>query len=176
MRHASAPVLRPETRAAEADNTSCERQLDPPGKAYARAMGEAIRQLRICVGEVFSSTAYRALETVRMAGFAQAREVTYLDEPTTGNAVTNSAWLRARVAQPPHVGTNIVIVTHLPNILDSFGCMVSNIEPGEALVFRPDGTAVVELFACIQIERWSQLLQPERQPPAPDHIREPETS
>jgi phosphohistidine phosphatase SixA len=117
MRHASAPVSRPETPAAQADNTSHERQLDDRGKACARAMGEAIRQLRIRVDEIFSSPTYRARETVRLAGFAQPQEVTYLDELTTGIADAQSAWLRTKAAHSPQIGTNILIVTHMPNIL-----------------------------------------------------------
>jgi phosphohistidine phosphatase SixA len=156
MRHASAPVARPEIRAAEADNTSRERQLDDSGKAWVRAMGLAIKQLHIRINEVFSSPTYRARETVRLAGFFQPQIITQLDDLTAGNA--DSAWVRAKTAQPPPPGTNVLIVTHMPNILDSLDGTLSTIAPGEALVFRPEGTGVVEVLGRIQIEQWSRLL------------------
>jgi len=163
MRHASAPVSRPESRAAEADNTSCERQLDDIGIACARAMGQAIRQLRIRIDEVFSSPTYRARETVRLAGFLKPRTVIQLDELSSGNADAHSAWLRAKIAQRPQLGTNVLIVTQMPNMLDGVDGATSAIAPGEALVFRPDGAGVVELLARIRIEHWSLLAQSARQ-------------
>jgi phosphohistidine phosphatase SixA len=163
MRHASAPIARPESRAAEADNSSRERQLDDSGKAWVRAMGQALKQLLIRVDEVFSSPTYRARETVRLAGFLQPRIITQLDELTTGNA--DSAWLRAKIVQPPQPGTNVLIVTHMPNILDSLDGTLSAIAPGEALVFRPEGTDVVELLAHIRIEHWSPLAKLWDSPP-----------
>jgi phosphohistidine phosphatase SixA len=167
MRHASAPTARPEICAAEAANSSRERQLDDSGKASVRAMGQAIKQLRIRVEEVFSSPTYRARETVRLAGFLEPRIITQLDEPTTINADAHSAWLRAKTGQPPQAGTNVLIVTHMPNVLDSFGGTISAIAPGEVLVFRPQGTGVVEVLARIRIEHWSPLAQSVRQPPSP---------
>jgi phosphohistidine phosphatase SixA len=166
MRHASAPVSRPEPRAADADNTSYERQLDPPGKAHARAMGEAIRQLRIPVDEIFSSATFRARETVRFAGLAQPRSAPELDEFTTG-ADARSGWLRAKAVQPPQRGTNILVVTDMPHILGSLDDIVSAVAPGDVLVFRPDGTGAVKLVARIRIEQWSQLAVSERKPPPP---------
>jgi phosphohistidine phosphatase SixA len=164
MRHASAPIAKPESCEAEADNSSRERQLDDGGKAWVRAMGQAIKQLHIRIDEVFSSPTYRARETVRLAGFPQPQIITQLDELTTGNA--GSAWLRAKLVQPPPLGTNVLIVTHMPNILDSLDGTLSAIEPGEALVFRPEGTGVVELLARIRIEHWSPLAQFVTQPPS----------
>jgi phosphohistidine phosphatase SixA len=155
MRHANAPVSRPEKRAAAADNPSCERQLDDTGKACARAMGQAIRQLRIRIDGVFSSPAYRARETVRFAGFPQPCIV-----PQLGELTAQPSWLRAKVRQPPPPGTNILIVTHLPNIRD---ILIAGIAPGEVLVFRPDRAAVVKLLARILIEHRSLLAQSERQ-------------
>jgi len=168
MRHASAPRSRREARAAETDNISHRPHLDDNGKTTARGMGEAIRQLRIPVDKVFSSPADRALETVRLAGFLQPHIVAQLGEPTA-----EPSWLHAKITQPPLPGTNILIVTHLPNILDIF---IATVAPGEVLVFRPDGTGAVELLTRVEIEHWSQLAECFREPPAPDHITEPTAS
>src|SRR5687767_4087700 len=60
MRHASSPRTLPAAAQANADNKQLERQLDEAGRASARDMGEALRRLKIPVGEVLSSPTYRA--------------------------------------------------------------------------------------------------------------------
>src|SRR4029453_2406619 len=67
MRHASSPREAPDKASANPDNVKLERQLDEAGRASATAMGKAIRDLKIPIGEVFTSPTYRAMETVRLA-------------------------------------------------------------------------------------------------------------
>jgi hypothetical protein len=55
MRHASSPRVAPDATHANKDNVRAERQLDDAGVASARAMGEALRRLRIPIGQVLSS-------------------------------------------------------------------------------------------------------------------------
>ena len=66
MRHASSPREAPDRQIANPDNVKMERQLDAAGRAGSAAMGTALRNLQIPVGEVLSSPTYRALETVRL--------------------------------------------------------------------------------------------------------------
>src|SRR5579883_855155 len=65
MRHASSPREVPDKQTANPDNAKPERQLDAEGRASAGAMGKALRDLKIPIGEVLSSPTYRALETVK---------------------------------------------------------------------------------------------------------------
>jgi hypothetical protein len=67
MRHASSPLAPPDVTMANVDNKQLERQLDEAGRASARNMGEALRHLKIPIGEVLSSPTYRALETIKLA-------------------------------------------------------------------------------------------------------------
>jgi hypothetical protein len=67
MRHASSPRDAPDKQTANADNLGLERQLDSEGRANAIAMGKALRDLKIPIGDVLSSPTYRALETVKLA-------------------------------------------------------------------------------------------------------------
>src|SRR5688500_12423957 len=73
MRHASAPREAPAKDAANRDNVTLERQLDAAGRAGATAMGEAIRRLKIPIGDVLTSPTYRARETVRYATLPAAK-------------------------------------------------------------------------------------------------------
>ena len=71
MRHTSSPRQAPDKSNANPDNTNMERQLDSAGRASAAAMGKAMRNLKIPVGEVFSSPTLVASH--RKAGPASAR-------------------------------------------------------------------------------------------------------
>src|SRR6266700_1172587 len=73
MRHTSSPREAPDKKTANADNVKIERQLDEEGRTTATAMGKALRELRIPVGEVLASPTYRALETVRYAQLGNPR-------------------------------------------------------------------------------------------------------
>src|SRR5829696_547247 len=67
MRHASSPRDVPDKATANADNPDMERQLDEAGRTGSKAMGTALRNIKIPVGDVLSSPTYRARETVRLA-------------------------------------------------------------------------------------------------------------
>jgi len=54
MRHASSPREVPNTQTANPDNVKLERQLDEAGRAGSVAMGRALRDLKIPVGEVLT--------------------------------------------------------------------------------------------------------------------------
>src|SRR5262252_3608051 len=117
MRHASSPREAPDRQTANPDNLQRERQLDQTGRATAIAMGKAIRDLKIPIGEVLSSPTYRALETIRLAQFGKPE--TFVELGDGGQNMrpageSQSDWLRRRVVQFPQ-GTNTLIVTHLPN-------------------------------------------------------------
>ena len=160
MRHASSPPTPPGPKEADPGNPGRERQLDAAGKRTAAAMGQAIRALRLPIGEVWSSPTYRALQTVRLAGLPSPRTAPELgDRGRSMQAVgtDQGAWLRARVATSPKAGTDTVIVTHQPNISAAYGSAGAGLADGEALVFRPRGQAQPETVARIRIDDWPKL-------------------
>src|ERR1700691_3461462 len=67
IRHASSPAEPPAKESADAENTRDERQLENKGRTTATAMGNALHELKIPVGEVLSSPTYRALEPAKYA-------------------------------------------------------------------------------------------------------------
>ena len=155
MRHASSPREVPDKRTANPDNVTLERQLDEKGRATATGMGEALRRLKIPVGEVAASAAYRARETARLAGFSSPRVITELGEANQSMQAASRAqaeWLQKRVAAFPK-GTNTLLITHSPNIGGAFPEFAS-IADGEALVFGPDGKGGARVVARITIEEW----------------------
>jgi phosphohistidine phosphatase SixA len=161
MRHASSPRTPPDAAEADADNVQHERQLDDQGRSSARAMGEALHQLQIPIGQVLSSPTYRALETIRLAHLRQPKTDSHLGDSGQSMQVDASgaraAWLREKVAQRPRAGTNTIIVTHFPNINEAFAKDATGLGDGEALVFRPDGHGAASFVGRIKIEEWPQL-------------------
>jgi phosphohistidine phosphatase SixA len=163
MRHASSPLATPDKDTADPENTALERQLDESGRETAREMGSAIKQLGIPIGTVFSSPAYRALETVRLASLGTPRPVPELNVGAQNMAQaaadsTRAAWLRKEVGEGTRFGTDTLIVTHAPNILAAFRDSASGLVDGETLVFRPDGRGGATLVARVKIEEWAHLV------------------
>ena len=162
MRHASSPQQPPSRENANPDNVKVERQLDDVGRSTAMAMGKALRDLKIPVGEVLSSPTYRALETARLAQWTNVTPVPELGD--NGQGMTRvvpeeqSAWLKRRVTQAP-TGTNTILVTHLPNISRAFPESSSGLADGEALIFSPDGKGGATVVARIKIDEWPRLVR-----------------
>jgi phosphohistidine phosphatase SixA len=158
MRHASSPRLPPQPAEVDPGNVGHERQLDGNGRASAREMGDAVRRLRIPIGQVLSSPTYRALETVRLAGLGVAKTFPQLGDAGQSMRADTSgargAWLRQHVAVRPPPGTNTIIITHAPNISEAFPKDGKGLEDGEALIFRPDGHGTASLIASVKIDEW----------------------
>lgn len=154
MRHASSPREVPDKQTANPDNVKPERQLDETGRETAAAMGKALRDLKIPIGEVYSSPTYRALETVRLAGWKNPKPTPELGDngrSMQGGTEAQAAWLRKAVTEFPH-GTNTLIVTHLPNLTGAFPKEAAGMGDGEALIFGPDG-----VVAKMKIEDWPKM-------------------
>jgi phosphohistidine phosphatase SixA len=161
MRHASSPGSPPDPAQADVENIQHERQLDAGGRASAQAMGEAIRRLRIPVGEVLSSPTYRALETARVAQLPSPRTFDELGEAGKNmgrdKGGPRGAWIRSLVSRGPKLGTNTVIITHYPNITEAFADQATDLAEGEALIFRPDGRGGALLVGRVKIDDWPKL-------------------
>ncbi len=70
-----------------------------------------------------------------------------------------TAALRALAVTPPPAGTNIVLITHKPNIGDAFGKDWFDVREGEASILRPDGKGGITVVARVQIADWARLAQ-----------------
>ena len=155
MRHARSPRQAPDARTANPDNPRLERQLDASGRADATAMGQALRELQVPVGEVLSSPTYRALETVRLAqlpGVQVHVELGDGGQSMKGVTADQGQWLRERAAQPPKTG-NTVIVTHMPNIARAFPEW-GEVSDGEVVVLDPRRSGRASVSGRIKIEEW----------------------
>lgn len=159
MRHASSPSQAPTPQTADPENVNRERQLDQAGRASASAMGQALRKLKIPIGEVYTSPTYRARETARLAELPNPNIVPELgDGGRSMQKITEeqAEWLRNKAAQLPP-GVDTIIVTQFPNISQAFPQWSSGMGDGEALVVGPDGKGGTALIGRIPIAEWPRF-------------------
>jgi phosphohistidine phosphatase SixA len=159
FRHGMTDQSQRDTDTTNLENCETQRNLSEEGRAQAQAMGEAIRALGIPIGRVLSSNYCRARDTARLA-FGDAEILPelvnspILDPPAREAA---AAVLRRLIVTPPPDGTNTVIVSHIPNLIDvSF--IPLNTE-AEAAIFWPNEQGTYLVTRLLPTE-WSQLARP----------------
>lgn len=141
-------------------NEAKQRMLNDKGRATARAWNEAFRKMSIPVGKVYSSKFYRAQETAKL-GFGAP--VATFDVTEGGLVVTpdennrRTAALRKMAATAPDAGTNTIVVSHKPNVVDAFGKDWFDVKEGEASIFQPDGQGGFRVVGRVLAEQWSEL-------------------
>jgi phosphohistidine phosphatase SixA len=162
FRHGATHQDQADTDPLNPKNVAQQRQLNEAGRAKAKEIGEAFRKLRIPVGQIQSSVFNRAVETGTLMGLGEVTSTADLAEgglvvtPIENNRRAQA--LRKLAATVPPAGTNIVVVTHKPNILDAFGKDWFDVREGEASVFQPGGGGY-KLIARVQPDEWSKLAQ-----------------
>jgi phosphohistidine phosphatase SixA len=152
MRHAHAPAQPP--------GPGRERELDAAGEESARRFGEALRALKVPIGEIEASPTVRAMQTVRLAGLGPARAVEALGDG--GHSMSAQAagggagpeWLKAEIRRAPPARTNRLLVTHQPNIVAALGQGYADLTDGEMLVIEP---ASGRVLGQIRIDAWPGL-------------------
>ncbi|HSS84465.1 MAG TPA: histidine phosphatase family protein [Reyranella sp.] len=163
VRHGATYADQADTNPLDPKDTAHQRQLNDAGRAAAKSMGDALRTLKIPVGKVQTSQFQRAVETGTLLGCGEVSSTADIAEgglvvtPNENNRRT--AALRTLAATPPPAGTNIVLVTHKPNIVDAFGKDWFDVREGEASIFRPDGKGGYTLVARLQAAEWTRLAQ-----------------
>ena len=163
FRHGATHADQADTDPLNLKDTSKQRHLNDPGRALARAIGDSMHTLKIPVGQVRTSLFYRAVETGTLLGFGEVSSSADISEgglvvsPNENNRRTQA--FRALVATVPPPGTNVVIVTHKPNIMDAFGKDWFDIREGEASIFKPNGSGGYTLVARVQAADWAKLAQ-----------------
>src|SRR6266702_1140358 len=162
FRHGATHQDQADTDPLNPKNVAQQRQLNEAGRAKAKEIGDAFRKLRIPVGQIQSSVFNRAVETGALMGLGDVTSTPDLAEgglvvtPIENNRRAQA--LRKLAATVPPAGTNIVVVTHKPNILDAFGKDWFDVREGEASVFQPGGGGY-KLIVRVQADEWSKLAQ-----------------
>jgi phosphohistidine phosphatase SixA len=146
------------------DDMKAQRQLSEKGRDMARQIGTAIRKLGIPIGEVYTSRLNRAIETGKLLSDKEVRPLDALTDsgagsaaamanPAGGNAKAGLA-LREQVNAAPKAGTNTLIVTHKTNIADAFEKEASDVQEGEAFVYRSSASAPAAFVSRVKPAFW----------------------
>lgn len=160
VRHGATFTDQADTDPFNFENISAQRNLNDNGKALARSFGEALRQAGVPVGKVYTSKFNRAYETATIAGFTDIERTADLTEgglvvtPNENNRRADT--LRKLLGTSPKPGTNTVLITHKPNILDALGKDWFDVKEGEASIFRPENGRYV-LVARLQMADWPRI-------------------
>jgi phosphohistidine phosphatase SixA len=162
FRHGATHADQADTDPLNITNVAKQRQLNDQGRALAREIGEALRKLNVPVGQVVTSQFNRAVETGTLLGFGAVTSTPDISEgglvvtPTENSR--RAAAMKKLAATVPPAGTNTILISHKPNIMDAFGKDWFDVREGEASVFRPDGNGY-KLVVRIQAADWSKLAQ-----------------
>jgi phosphohistidine phosphatase SixA len=160
VRHGATFPDQADTDPFHPDNIAAQRNLNDKGKALAKAFGDALRQIGVPVGKVYTSLFNRAYETAVLAGFGDIEKTADLTEgglvvsPNENNRRADA--LRKMLGTAPRAGTDTIIITHKPNIVDALGKDWFDVKEGEASIFRPENGRY-QLIARVQMDEWPRL-------------------
>ncbi|HEX5529450.1 MAG TPA: histidine phosphatase family protein [Methylomirabilota bacterium] len=155
LRHADTDHGQNDQRMTSVEDCTTQRNLSARGRDRARAVGEAIRALRIPIGAVLASPLCRTVETAMLAfGAAQKSAAVREGGPLPPGSPGRFPALRALLSTPVAPGTNTVVVGHgYPYYTLVGGQYLSE---GEADVVRPRG-ADFEVLARVDLDQWRAL-------------------
>ena len=133
LRHGATFPDQADTDPLNFDNIAAQRNLNDKGNA--------LRQVGVPVGKVYTSKYNRGYETAVLAGFKNIEKTADLTEgglvvsPNENNRRAEA--FRVLLATLPQAGTDTVLVTHYPNIIAALGKDWFDVKEGEASIFRP---------------------------------------
>jgi phosphohistidine phosphatase SixA len=161
LRHTATNPDQADTDPLNLDNIRAQRQLTDEGRNQAKALGAALRRLKIPVGNIVASKFYRARETAELLDLGAVEAV--LDITEGGLVVSPSenqrraAALRTLLWTVPPEGKNTIIVSHRPNLQDAAGKEFGDLGEGEIVVFQLLGGGKFKLVARVApSSRWTE--------------------
>ena len=160
VRHGATFPDQADTDPLNFDNIAAQRNLNDKGKALAQAFGDSIRQTGVPVGKVFTSKYNRAYQTAVIAGFKDIEKTADITEgglvvsPNENNRRIDA--FRMLLSTAPAPGTNTILITHKPNIVDALGKDWFDVKEGEASIFRPENGSY-KFIARVQMEEWPHI-------------------
>jgi phosphohistidine phosphatase SixA len=160
IRHGATNEDQADTDPLNPDDVAKQRRLSAGGEEAAKALGRAFKEIGVPIGKVITSQFDRAYQTAKLAGLDQAEKSA---DVTEGGLVVSpnenkrrALAFRALVSAAPPAGTNMVIVTHKPNIIDAFGKDWFEVKEGETTIFRPVPPSF-QVITRFQIDAWPRI-------------------
>lgn len=146
LRHAVTDT-KPEPAVQDLADCSWQRDLSTDGRRQAAAVGARLAELRIPVTTLEASPFCRTRQTAEIA-FGRAPTINgdllYHTTQTSEQVAAANARLKARLAEPPPAGANIVLVGHSPTMKQASGV---ELPEGQAAIVRPAGDGTFRVMA-----------------------------
>ena len=131
-----------------------QRNLTDQGRAEARAIGAAIAQLHIPIGEVLASPFCRTIETARLIFGRATPSLAVRGGPATNDG-DRYADLRRLLSTPVPRGVDVAIASHGNPFRAVAG--TPYLAEGEAAVIEPRGSEGFRIVARITKDGWNAL-------------------
>ena len=154
FRHTSTDFNQNDENMKSFEDCANQRNLIDKGRAEARAVGAAIRELGIPVERVLASPFCRTVETAQLM-FGRAEKMQEVrGGPSAPAGSERYAGLRKILATPIGAGSNLAITSHGNPFYSVAG--PPYLAEGEAAVIRPLGTDF-QVIARIRADSWEAL-------------------
>jgi phosphohistidine phosphatase SixA len=157
FRHTSTDFSRDDAKSKSDDDCANQRPLTDKGRDEARAIGAAIRELKIPIGKVLASPRCRTLETAMLIFGRAEKAPEARGGPPTPENTARYAELQKIFSTHPSSGTNLVIASHGNPFYGTAG--PPYLAEGEAAVVRPLGKDF-EVIGRVRWDGWSALAKP----------------
>ncbi len=158
FRHGATNRNQADTDPLNPSNVSKQRLLSNKGRQQARQIGAAWKKMGIPLGKVYASKFQRAIETGQLiSGRPVIRSIDITEGGLVVTPIENDRRAKSLLnmaGSPPALGTNTLIVTHKPNIIDAFGKGWFEVKEGESSIFKPDGSGQLVLIARLPASAW----------------------
>src|SRR6185369_6254051 len=157
FRHTSTDFSRDDRQSKSDDDCDRQRPLTDKGRAEARDIGAAFRELEIPVEQVLASPRCRTMETAMLAFGRVEQSAEARAGPASPASDDRYAPLRALLTTPVKPGANVVIASHGNPFIAVAGAPY--LAEGEAAVIKPLGKDF-EIVARVRHDGWRSLKTP----------------
>ena len=154
FRHTSTDFSRDDRQSKSDDDCARQRPLPDKGRAEARDIGAAFRELKIPVEQVLASPRCRTMETAMLAFGRVEQSAEARAGPASPASDDRYAPLRALLTTPVKPGANVVIASHGNPFIAVAGAPY--LAEGEAAVIKPLGKDF-EIVARVRHDGWRSL-------------------
>ena len=154
MRHTSTDFSQNDAAMTSYEDCAHQRNLTDKGRAEAREIGAAFRELKVPVARVLASPRCRTMETAVLAFGKAEKSPEARAGPASPNSDDRYAPLRAALSTPVKPGANVIIASHGNPFYAVAGAPY--LAEGEAAVIRPLGKDF-EIVARVRHDAWRGL-------------------
>lgn len=156
LRHTSTDFGENDERMTDYADCKNQRNLTDAGRTEARAIGAALRELQVPIGEVLASPFCRTMETGRLVFGRAAASLAVRGGPARPENPDRYADLRRLLSTPVAGRTNTAIASHGNPFFGVTGGPY--LAEGEMAVIEPQGNGKFRIVARIPKNGWAALI------------------